>query len=182
MSSTPTPHQKFTHSTSPHFPLHHPTTKIPLFWFETDFVPTLHYTHQTLNKINTLPHVLYQFKNLKNIRTLPITNIKTSKTHSNLTPSTNFPELPFKIRTPTLNIKPFSTHQNYNKYNSFYISSTPFLPHKIEWYRITQNHIMCQSSFWHLNPGVIYTTIYVKSIHQIYTLILTIIKTTKFQI
>lgn len=79
MSSTPTPHQKITPSTSSHLPLHHPTPKIPLFWFETDFVPTLHYTHQTLNKINTLPHVLYQFKNLKNIRTHQITNIKTQK-------------------------------------------------------------------------------------------------------
>lgn len=132
MSSTPTSHLKITPSTSPHFPLHHPTPKIHLFLFETNFVPTLHYPHQTPNKINTLPHVLYQFKNLKNIRTHPTTNIKTQKNHSNLMPSTNFPELPFKIRTPTPNIRSLSTHQNYNKYNSFYISNTPFLPHKIE--------------------------------------------------
>lgn len=130
MSSTPTPHQKITPSTPPHFPLHHPTPKIHLFLFETNFVATLHYPHQTPNKINILPHVLCQFKNLKNIRTHQIINIKTQKTHSNLTPSTNFPELPFKIRTPTPNIRSLLQHQNYNKYNSFYISNNLFIVNK----------------------------------------------------
>lgn len=100
MSSTLTPHLKITSSTSPHLPLHYPAPKIPLFLFEINFVPTLHYPHQIPNKINTLPQTLYHSKNPKNIRTRPAINVKTSKTYPNSISFTNFPELLFKIKTP----------------------------------------------------------------------------------
>lgn len=62
MSSTPTPRQKFTPSTSPHFPFHHPIPKYTYFYSKpTSYHPYITHTKPLTKSI----HYLTSYTNSK---------------------------------------------------------------------------------------------------------------------